>query len=90
MIITSDKQIVYVNSRNRESGTDNDFIYTIDLRPNNDFTHVVILQASISKSFYTIQTGYNTFTLVENGQQASVVLPASNYTSQCHSRLPAH
>ena len=80
MIITSDKQIVYVNSRNRESDSDNDFIYNIELRPNNDFTHVVILQASISKSFYTIQTGYNIFTLVENGQQATVSLPAGNYT----------
>ena len=80
LIDTSDSQIVYINSRDRTSGTDSDFTYNVNLRPGNDYDKVVMLQAAISKSFFAIQTGYNTMTLSENGKTISVSLPAGNYT----------
>jgi len=79
MSIISDKRIFYVNSRNRVSGTDSDFTYTFDYK-DKDYDHVVVLQASIPKSYYLVQEGRNTFFLNEDGNQTIVTVPRGNYT----------
>lgn len=60
-----DKQIIYVNSRNRTSGTTSNFSYNIQLKSGNKFNRVVLLQATISKTYYLIQSPYNYFTVTE-------------------------
>lgn len=72
-------QIVYVNSANRQTGTNSDFTFQIDLNPNADYDRVVLLDASIPKTYYVIQDGFNTFQLQENTTTVTITLPAGNY-----------
>lgn len=73
------KQIFYINSRNRISGTDSKFYYYLNIDLNEDFDRVVLLKASIPKSYYLISSNHNTFILDENGTQVDIILPEGNY-----------
>ncbi len=77
-MITNSRLFV-VNSRNRESGNHSNFTFKIPL-DNNDYTHCCVMQASIPKSFYLIETGWNTFTLEEGITQTTITLTPGNYT----------
>jgi hypothetical protein len=55
-----------VDSSQRISGTDTDFLYNIDIPQTADYDHVVLNQISIPRSFYDIEEPYNTFILKEN------------------------
>ena len=68
-----DKQIFYINSRNRVEGTSSSFSHLVDVDPLKEYSHVVLLSCSIPKSFYLVRENQNTFTLTENTQ--SVVIP---------------
>ena len=61
MDIIKSSQIYYVNSTYKITGTDSSFLYQIQLPPNSEFNRVTCLAASIPKSFYTIETGFNVF-----------------------------
>ena len=78
MSLISSKQIYYVDSHNRSSGTHSDFSYALNLVGSYD--SVVILQASIPKSYYLVQAGRNTFTLSEGGTDVTVTLPVGTYS----------
>lgn len=75
-----DKQIVYINSKDRNSGTDDNFEFNIKLKPNNTFDRVTLLQVGIPKSYYSLQNGFNYFTLVELGVSTTITLTPGNYT----------
>lgn len=72
---------VYVNSRDRISGTDENFTYNIQFPPGVDFTHVVCLNALIPKSYYLIQNGplENIFQLQENNTVVTITVPIGSY-----------
>ena len=72
---------VFVNSRDRIAGTDEDFTYNIDLPSGIEFTHVVCLNALIPKSYYLIQNGLeeNSFKLQENNTTVIIKVPVGNY-----------
>ena len=72
---------VYINSRDRLSGTDENFTYNIQFPPGLDFTHVVCLNALIPKSYYLIQNGplENIFQLQENSTIVTIAVPVGNY-----------
>jgi hypothetical protein len=77
---------VYVNSRERETGTDSDFTYNIqfptDVNIANSFTHVVCLDVLIPKSYYLIQNTTpldNIFQLKENNTIVTITIPIGNY-----------
>jgi hypothetical protein len=73
------RQLYYINSRNRLSGTDSDFTYAIDLR-NFTPSHCVVLSCNIPKSFFVVQEGQNTLTLTEEDvNTATITIPAGNY-----------
>ena len=77
------KQVFYINSRNRTAGSDADFTYKIDMKGFSKApTHAVVLQCNIPKSFYIVQDGQNTFTLSEEGgaNTATVTIPVGNYS----------
>ena len=79
MSYTQSKRIYYIDSHDRVSGTHSDFTYFLDMK-NEDYDSVVLLQASIPKSYYIVQNGRNTFTLDENGTQVVISLPIGNYS----------
>lgn len=79
MATITKKQFIYVNSRNRLSGTDSNFSYKFDIDPNSDFDRAVVLQASIPKSYYLVEDGYNTFTLKEDTDEAIVTVTPGWY-----------
>lgn len=75
--MTFQKQIFYINSRNRLSGADSDFSYAVDLRNFNP-SHCVVLQANIPKAYYVVKSG-STFTLTEEGVDTEITIPVGNY-----------
>lgn len=77
----SDSRIFYVNSRNRVSGSNTDFSYAFNIDPQSKFNHVVLLDISVPKSFYAIQST-QTFVLNENGTQSTITINSGNYTRQ--------
>ena len=75
-----DKQIVYINSSNRLSGTHSNFVYQINLNPDSKFDRITLLQAGIPKSYYSTLTNYNYFTLTELGISVTIIVPIGSYT----------
>ncbi|HRP36492.1 MAG TPA: hypothetical protein PLS50_01645 [Candidatus Dojkabacteria bacterium] len=80
MFIT-DYHYVYINSRERVSGTEN-FTYNIAFPDGIDFTHVVCLNALIPKSYYLIQdgSGENVFQLQEDDVIVTITVPIGSHT----------
>ena len=74
------KDIFFINSENRVSGTASDFTYLLEIDPNKEYTHTSLISCSIPKTFYSIQENYNTFILVENSVETTITMPAGNYT----------
>ncbi len=72
---------VYINSRDRIAGTDENFTYNIKFPEGVEFTHVVCLNVLIPKSYYLIQNGpfENIFQLKENNTTVTVTLPIGSY-----------
>ena len=64
---------------NLVSGSGNEFSYHIS--NDNSYTHVICLGLSVPISYYLIQEGYNTFTLLEGAIYTSISIPAGNYNS---------
>lgn len=72
-------QVVSFNSKDRQSGTDSNFLSApIDLGINK-FNAVCLLCASIPKSYYNMPSGYNTFTLTEKGISTTITIPVGSY-----------
>jgi hypothetical protein len=80
MATITSKKIFYINSRNRISGNDADFMYQIDLHTDDDFDKVCVLQAIIPKSYYVIPESGNTFDLTENGITETITVTSGNYS----------
>lgn len=76
-----------INSKNRISGTDENFNIQIDIPNNlkNVLNMVSITQICIPKSFYMVQNGFNNLHLYEevigseNKQLINIVIPPGNY-----------
>jgi len=75
-----EKDLVYVSSSNRLSGSSNDF--TIDLsdqiRP-IDYDSITLLNFSCPKSYYLINSYNNTFTVLESKTTTTITVPVGNY-----------
>ena len=61
----------FIDSQNRTSGTSGNFSINLMMPPNNTYNRIVLMQASIPKSFYLVSSPYNTFTLYEPGTSSS-------------------
>jgi len=72
---------VFINSRDRLSGTDENFTYNIQFPDGWDFTHVVCLNALIPKSYYLIQADgqESNLQLDENGTTVDIAVPIGSY-----------
>ena len=67
----SSKSMFYIDSQNRTSGTSGNFSINFAMPPNNRYDRIVVMQASIPKSFYLVNAPYNTFQLLEPGTSSS-------------------
>jgi hypothetical protein len=76
----SQKQIFYINSYNRQTGDTSEFTVSLDIDNDVEWDFVTVLDASIPKSYYCIQAGLNSFTLVEDAVDYTITIPAGNYT----------
>ena len=75
----SSPSVVQFNSKDRISGSNNNF-YSIPTEIGiNTYDSVVLLAASIPKSWYNMPTGYNTFTLIEKGVSTTITVPIGSY-----------
>jgi hypothetical protein len=81
MMFVTNPYYVYINSRDRIAGTDENFTYNIQFPEGFEFTHVVCLNALIPKSYYLIQDGplENIFQLKENNTTVTVTVPIGSY-----------
>lgn len=79
MALITDKTIFYVNGRNRQSGDESDFLYQIQIPKETKYDMCCVLQMSIPKSYYLIQTG-EYFQLVENKTTVNISIATGNYT----------
>lgn len=77
----SKKNIIYIDSNLREiqSTSHTDLIYKIELAE-YDYTHVVLLDLTIPKSFYSVSSSNNSFTVEENSIQRVITLDVGNYS----------
>lgn len=64
MTTVQSQEIITINSRDRQDGTDSAFIYGFKPR-NKDFDRLVVLSAQIPKSYYLIDIPYNKFQVRE-------------------------
>lgn len=72
--------VVPFNSKNRLSGNASSFVsIPVDLNLNS-FDSVVLLAASIPKSWYNVPSNYNTFILREKGVNTTITVTPGNYT----------
>ena len=74
------RQIFCIDSNNRVSGHTSDFGYQLSIDNDVEFDKVVVLEASIPKSYYCVQAGFNSFTLVQDSTNYVITIPAGNYT----------
>eukprot|EP00732_Lithocolla_globosa_P000104 Lithocolla_globosa_v1_NODE_19_length_9697_cov_21.310620.p5 type:complete len:270 gc:universal NODE_19_length_9697_cov_21.310620:1082-1891(+) len=78
----SSQQIVYVDSVNKINANDahTDFSVRLDIDNDQEFDKVSLLDCTIPKSNYTINSTNNTFTVEENSIQRTVTIPIGNYS----------
>ena len=79
LIKNSNRQIFYINSYSRTSGTNSNFTYKLNIDTAKNYNKVVLLQASIPKTMYMISSTTNTFILQENGSNIIITVPPGNY-----------
>lgn len=73
--------VVNFSSTRKAYGDNSNFTSTpIDFKVNK-YDSVCLLQASVPKSSYNIDTPYNTFILEENGVQSNITIPPASYNN---------
>ena len=86
MSAISSSRIFYINTTNKQNGTNSNFTYEIQIPQTEGYNRVCVLQASIPLSFYMIQDGVNVFTLREEygGVETSIqiAIDPGNYNFQ--------
>lgn len=77
-----EKDIVYVNSANRSSGSTHDFYIDLSqqIKPNIDYDTVTVLNFACPKSYYLITSLNNTFTVTEGAFNTTITIPNGNYS----------
>lgn len=74
------KQTFYINSSNRINGTDSDFYIELAIDPHADYNQCCLLSCSIPKSYYAVQEGYNSFTIIEDSTPRVITMIKGNYS----------
>jgi hypothetical protein len=72
-------EVFYIDSDKRLNGTSSSFSFQMNIP--RWAKKVAVLQATIPKSYYLVEPGYNVCTLQEEGKTSVVTLPIGNYTA---------
>ena len=83
--------IIHLDSHQRLSGSHQDGTYKIQLDGYKiqDFDRIVVLSATVPKSYYAIENGFNQFSIFENSVEKVITIPVGTYSaSQFKDRLP--
>jgi hypothetical protein len=72
-------KIYYISSNYRETGNQTSFKYSFQIDKSKEYTHVSVLNATIPNTYYNVQSGYNTFQLLENLNNITIAIPPGNY-----------
>ena len=83
------KSIFYIDSQNRTSGTSGNFSINFAMPPNNTYNRIVVMQASVPKSFYLVSDPYNTFKLLEqvHYQAARLQIHSAQFQQMVHLKI---
>lgn len=78
--------IIYINSKNRISGSPWDFTINFNdnliKAPKGCYIRLTVQQVSINRSWYSIQSGYNTFQITDNlGGNQTITIPIGYYNA---------
>ena len=77
----ANKRFYYINSNNGVPNGISTWTNQIQTNDSDRFNRIVLLSASIPISYYIVQSGFNTFTLTENGVHTIITIPAGNYNA---------
>lgn len=81
MTFYENKKLFYIDSKKRTGGTDSNFTIELNIEPDDEMDHVVVLGCLIPKSYYLIQVNQNFFDVEElPGVQFPVYLTPGNYS----------
>lgn len=70
--------VEYIDSDYRLSGTSSNFTYSI--KPPANYNKCCVVSASIPRTWYLVQDGYNTFTITEASGTRTITVPIGDYT----------
>lgn len=79
MSMILDNRKYYINSKNRTSGTNQNFNIPFEIPSGSNYDSIAVIDASIPLSFYLIRPPYNDFVLIEDNISTSIVIPKGNY-----------
>ena len=74
------RKILYVDSGQQLTATNNVFQLAIDSEIDEDYDMCSLISAQIPVSFYIVQTGSNTMYLLEGNQTITITIPEGNYS----------
>lgn len=75
-----DVHVEYINSRDRDTGSDSDFTYTFKFGSNVKYDRIAVASLSCPKSYYLVQDGFNTFHIQHDMIDYTITIPPANYT----------
>lgn len=74
-------RVIQLNSLDRIAGTNGNMIIDMPIdQDQHDFDSVCLISASIPKSYYLIQQGFNTFILQEDATPKTIIIDPGNYS----------
>jgi len=80
-IYYTESRVISLNSLDRISGGNGDMTIVMPIdEKQRDFDSVCLVSASIPKSYYLVQPGFNTFILEEDGIQVVITIDDGNYS----------
>jgi hypothetical protein len=80
------RSFLFINSKNRISGQPFDFVINFNNElikaPKSHFMQITVEQVSITRTWYSVQTGFNTFNVVDsNNATTTVTIPIGQYNA---------
>jgi hypothetical protein len=71
------RTFLFINSKNRIYGNPYDFVVNLNNElvksPKNHYTQITVEQVSITRTWYSIQNGFNTFNIVDNNNNVTTI-----------------
>lgn len=90
-IIEDDQfQIINIYSNNKDSGTQSNFYISLNINQGRQYDYMCVGQLAIPCSYYAVQSGFNTFTFMEDATSTTITVPVGNYNvNQLMNKLDA-